>query len=124
MEYTLTQEMVKEYERHLRLEERSNGTIQKYLHNIEQFRRYLPREKTVTKETVIAYKKSIAEKYAISTANAALVALNGLFSFLGWRDCRSKGRGRWQEFHGQADGENEENLAGKTPEAERPEPQG
>lgn len=90
MEYTLTQEMVKEYERHLRLEERSNGTIQKYLHNIEQFRRYLPREKTVTKETVIAYKKSIAEKYAISTANAALVALNGLFSFLGWRDCRVK----------------------------------
>ena len=90
MEYTLTQEMVKEYERHLWLAERSNGTIQKYLHNIEQFRRYLPREKTVTKETVIAYKKSIAEKYAISTANAALVALNGLFSFLGWRDCRVK----------------------------------
>ncbi len=82
--------MVKEYERHLWLAERSSGTIQKYLHNIEQFRRYLPREKTVTKETVIAYKKSIAEKYAISTANAALVALNGLFSFLGWRDCRVK----------------------------------
>ena len=70
MEYTLTQEMVKEYERYLWLAERSNGTIQKYLHNIEQFRRYLPREKTVTKEMVIAYKKSIAEKYAISTANA------------------------------------------------------
>ena len=90
MEYTLTQEMVKEYERYLWLAERSNGTIQKYLHNIEQFRRYLPREKTVTKEMVIAYKKSIAEKYAISTANAALVALNGLFSFLGWCDCRVK----------------------------------
>ena len=86
MEYTLTQEMVKEYERHLRLAERSSGTILKYLHNIEQFRRYLPREAAVTKEMVIAYKKSIAEKYAISTANAALVALNGLFSFLGWRD--------------------------------------
>ena len=39
MEYTLTQEMVKEYERHLRLAERSSGTILKYLHNIEQFRR-------------------------------------------------------------------------------------
>ena len=88
MEYTLTQEMVKEYERHLWLAERSSGTILKYLHNIEQFRRYLPREKTVTKETVIAYKKSIAEKYAISTANAALVALNGLFSFLSQRCAR------------------------------------
>lgn len=45
MEYTLTQEMVKEYERHLWLAERSSGTIQKYLHNIEQFHRYLPRGK-------------------------------------------------------------------------------
>lgn len=47
-------------------------------------------KRRLQKETVIAYKKSIAEKYAISTANAALVALNGLFSFLGWRDCRVK----------------------------------
>ena len=29
-----------------------------------------------------------------------------------------------KQFHGQADGENKENLAGKTSEAERPEPQG
>ena len=35
MEYTLTQEMVKEYERYLRLAERSSGTIQKYLQGYE-----------------------------------------------------------------------------------------
>ena len=41
------------------LAERSSGTILKYLHNIEQFRRYLPRETAVTKETVIAYKRAL-----------------------------------------------------------------
>ena len=69
MEYTLTQEMVKEYERHLRLAERSSGTILKYLHNIEQFRRYLPREAAVTKEMVIAYKKS--HKYSKCSTGGA-----------------------------------------------------
>ena len=59
MEYTLTQEMVKEYERHLRLAERSSGTILKYLHNIEQFRRYLPREAAVTKEMVSHTKRAL-----------------------------------------------------------------
>ena len=83
MERILTREMVREYERHLRLAEKSSGTIQKYLHDIKQFYEHLPRGKVVTKERVIAYKEELAEQYAVSTANAILVALNGLFSFLG-----------------------------------------
>ena len=90
MERILTREMVREYERHLRLAERSSGTIQKYLHDIRRFYERLPRGKELTKETVIQYKESLAEQYAVSTANAILVALNGLFSFLGWFDCRVK----------------------------------
>ena len=90
MEHILTWEMVREYERHLRLAERSSGTIQKYLHDIRRFYQQLSRGKAVTKEMVIQYKENLAEQYAISTANAILVALNGLFSFLGWFDCRVK----------------------------------
>lgn len=90
MEHILTWEMVRKYERHLRLAERSSGTIQKYLHDIRRFYQYLPRGKVLTKESVIAYKESLAAQYAVSTANAILVALNGLFSFLGWFDCRVK----------------------------------
>ena len=90
MEHILTWEMVREYERHLRLAERSSGTIRKYLHDIKQFYEHLPRGKELTKEVVIQYKESLAERYAVSTANAILVALNGLFSFLGWFDCRVK----------------------------------
>ena len=90
MEHILTWEMVREYERHLRLAEKSSGTIQKYLHDIRRFYEQLPRGKVVTKESVITYKEGLAERYAVSTANAILVALNGLFSFLGWFDCRVK----------------------------------
>ena len=90
MEHILKWEMVREYERHLRLAERSSGTIQKYLHDIRRFYQYLPRGKVLTKESVIAYKEELAAQYAVSTANAILVALNGLFSFLGWFDCRVK----------------------------------
>ena len=90
MEHILTWEMMREYEKHLRLAEKSSSTIQKYLHDIRRFYEHLPRGKVFTKERVIAYKESLAEQYAISTANAILVALNGLFSFLGWFDCRVK----------------------------------
>lgn len=90
MEHILTWEMMREYEKHLRLAEKSSSTIQKYLHDIWRFYEHLPRGKVFTKERVIAYKESLAEQYAISTANAILVALNGLFSFLGWCDCRVK----------------------------------
>ena len=90
MEHILTWEMMREYEKHLRLAEKSSSTIQKYLHDIWRFYEHLPRGKVFTKERVIAYKESLAEQYAISTANAILVALNGLFLFLGWCDCRVK----------------------------------
>lgn len=45
----------------------------------------------VTKEAVIAYKsKLLAESYAVRSINSMLASLNGLFSFLGWTDCRVK----------------------------------
>lgn len=34
MEHILTWEMMREYEKHLRLAEKSSSTIQKYLHDI------------------------------------------------------------------------------------------
>ena len=65
MEHILTWEMMREYEKHLRLAEKSSSTIQKYLHDIWRFYEHLPRGKVFTKERVIAYKESLAEQYAI-----------------------------------------------------------
>lgn len=45
----------------------------------------------VTKEAVTSWKERLlAEHRAPSTVNAALSALNGLFRFLGWEDCRTR----------------------------------
>ena len=90
MEHILTLEMVQNYEKHLHLEERSEGTVRKYIHDIKHFYEFLGQEKVFTKETVIQYKELLGSQYAVSTANSMLVALNGLFAFLGWYDCRIK----------------------------------
>lgn len=50
----------------------------------------LPENRVVTKEVVVAWKETLAKRYAVSTVNGKLAALNGLFSFLGWRECRVK----------------------------------
>ena len=45
----------------------------------------------VTKETVITFKsKLLGESYSVRSINSMLASLNGLFSFLGWEDCRVK----------------------------------
>ena len=45
----------------------------------------------VTKDAVTEWKAHLAGQHqAPSTINTALAALNGLFRFLGWEDCRAK----------------------------------
>ena len=70
--------------------ERSQATVEKYLRSVREFFRYLD-GRPVTKDTVMAWKKHLQreENYSPSTVNASLAALNYLFNFLGWTDCRT-----------------------------------
>lgn len=88
--HILTGRKLDSYQQHLVEDERSGETIGKYMRDVKAFLAFLPREKTVDKETVIAYKKYLSEHYKGSSANSMLVALNGLLSFLGWDECRVK----------------------------------
>ncbi len=90
MDHIITEVTILNYESHLRAEERSEGTIQKYLRDIYHFYNYLPKKQCVNKDAVIRYKEVLAEKYAVSTANSMLAAINSLFAFVGWYDCRVK----------------------------------
>ena len=86
----LTSKAVQSYNKYLREEEKSANTIEKYLRDVRAFAEYLGGAE-VTKEAVIAYKsKLLAESYAVRSINSMLASLNGLFSFLGWTDCRVK----------------------------------
>ena len=87
-EHKLTLERIADYAHYLRREERAPGTMEKYLRDIRAFAVWLDGT-AVTKEVVTEWKEHLrSEQYAPSTINGALAALNGLFRFLGWEDCR------------------------------------
>ena len=87
---TLSAGQITAYRRHLSREEKSAATLAKYLHDVQAFAAWLG-SRPVTKETAAAWKTALAaEHYAPTTINAKLSALNGLFRFLGWNDCRVK----------------------------------
>lgn len=85
--HTLTAEQITAYGCWLRQEERASGTMEKYLRDIRNFFAWLD-GKAVTKEIVTEWKEQLQTEKAASTVNGALAALNGLFRFLGWEDCR------------------------------------
>ncbi len=85
----VTAKEIAEFKEHLTLEERSKITIEKYIRDVKAFSVYT-QNSTVTKETVIAYKKHLQETYAVRSVNSMLAGINSLFAFLGWHDLRVK----------------------------------
>ena len=86
----LTQDRLASYAGHLRSEERSPGTVEKYTRDAEAFANWLAGG-PVTRERAAAWREHLASAgYAPATVNSMLAAVNGLFRFLGWEDCRVK----------------------------------
>ena len=84
----ITAERMAAFARHLREEERSPGTVEKYLRDVRAFARWLDGG-PATKEAAAGWKTHLrAAGYAPATINAMLAALNSLFRFLGWEDRR------------------------------------
>lgn len=86
----LTLDNITVFKQYLCYEEKSAATKEKYLRSVRAFHSWsggLP----ITKETVTAWKCSLVEqKYAPSTINAMLAALNCLFTFMGWTEYCTK----------------------------------
>lgn len=85
----ITAKTIAEFKEHLILEERSEITVEKYIRDVKAFAAYA-QNTSVTKETVIAYKKYLQENYAVRSVNSMLASINSLFAFLGWHDLRVK----------------------------------
>ena len=85
----ITAKKIAEFKEHLILEERSEITVEKYIRDVKAFAAYTLNG-TITKETVIAYKKHLQENYAVRSVNSMLASINSLFAFLGWHDLRVK----------------------------------
>ena len=85
----ITAKAIAEFKEHLILEERSEITVEKYIRDVKAFTAYT-QNTSVTKETVIAYKKHLQENYAVRSVNSMLASINSLLAFLGWHDLRVK----------------------------------
>ena len=89
MEYS-TSEQIMAFREYLKAEERSDGTVEKYLRDVGQFEAWLDGG-AVTKEAAAGWKEHLlSERYGPSTVNGKLASLNAFLAFIGREDCRVK----------------------------------
>ncbi len=83
---TITEKLIRAFERKMREDEKSEATINKYLHDLNCF--YLfTNGKAIDRSLVVAYKSELGRRYALSSANSMLAALNSFLKFAGLCDC-------------------------------------
>lgn len=85
----ITENIILNFENHLSEQEKSPTTIEKYIRDVRAFSAFAGR-KTITKETVILYKKHLQKNYAVRSINSMLASVNSLFAFLGWHGLKVK----------------------------------
>ncbi len=86
----LNQKIIDGFREHLKSEEKSQNTIEKYARDIVRFAGFL-RGDFISKEKAVAYKQEMILKgYAVRSINSVIASLNSLFVYLGVSDCRLK----------------------------------
>lgn len=90
MGYQMKEEHIFDYIDELKREEKSPGTVGKYLRDIRAFFVWL-RGREVDKGCTTEWKEYLQTKnYAPVTINSMLSALNGFLGYMGWESCRVK----------------------------------
>lgn len=88
----IDQKQLKAFAEYLQSEERSRGTVEKYLRDVKCFAAWQEKEgnyRSLSKEAVAAWKQSLVDReYRPSTINSMIAAINRFFCFLGREDCR------------------------------------
>ena len=90
MKRQILQSHIADYADFLRREERAPATIEKYLRDVRSFAAWLD-GRPVDKQLASEWKTHLlSEGLSPATVNGKVSAVNGLFRFLGWEDCRVK----------------------------------
>ena len=85
----ITEKDVQRFARHLRQEEKSAATIEKYRREAARFALWLE-GREAGRDLALAYKEALVRERAPAGVNGAVAALNRLFTFLGLDGCRLK----------------------------------
>ena len=83
----LDPELIDRYAAKLRLDERSEATVEKYTRTLRRYSAWLD-GREATRELTTAWKESLLERgLEPSTVNVQLSALDGFYRWQGWTDC-------------------------------------
>ncbi len=82
-------EKLRGFKKHLIEQERSRNTISKYLHDTGILIGFVGKQK-LSKELIIRFKSFLGERYAPSSANSMIAAVNNFLEFIGRVDLRVK----------------------------------
>lgn len=86
---SVLEKKISDYKKHLIEQERSSYTISKYIHDTRFFIEFVDK-RAINKQLVIDFKLLLGERYAASSANSMLAAVNGFLKFIGCADLRVK----------------------------------
>ncbi len=88
--HIISADKICKFKKQLCLEEKSEATIGKYIHDIKVFADFLGGF-SVTREKAIAYKQHLIDNsYAVRSINSIIASLNSYFTFAGLLDFRLK----------------------------------
>lgn len=76
---------LKEFEKFLREQERSDATVEKYMRDVGRFLKYIGGG-YMNRQRVLSYKNSIGSSYAPASANSMIAAINCFLKFCGKHD--------------------------------------
>ena len=82
----ITSSMIVDFEIYLRSDEKSENTIEKYLHDVRAFCTFAE-AREISKAVVMEFKASLVENYEVTSANSMIAAVNAFLRFMGWVDC-------------------------------------
>lgn len=108
MEYgtiVMRMEILERYGAYLKEREDAPATVEKYVRDVRTFLEYLGEEISFNKERLMAYKSWLLERYAVSSVNSMLVALNQFLEFVNLGRMKLKRvKVQRQHFNGQKSG--------------------
>lgn len=82
----ITEKLIKGFEKNMREDEKSEATVSKYLHDIYIFSNFA-NSKSIDKSLTLLYKSELEKRYALSSANSMIAALNSFLKYAEWNDC-------------------------------------
>lgn len=85
--YQVNKEQIEMYRNHMKKEEKSEATIDKYMRDLKKLLQFT--DNCISKDLLIEYKKHLKEtnKYKTSSMNSFLAAANHFLKYMEWDEC-------------------------------------